>query len=299
MNNNETRTLWISVGAALGAVFLLYSYTQEKSSELTKKFGVKERVVIAKKDIQEMETITEDMLEVTERPVDFIEPQALKSPDTAIGLVALAPIKKDEQVLESKIMEPGPVTGLSLQVAPTKRAVTIPIDEVRGVAKLLKPGDRIDIVAALDIGKGAAARREIKTLMQDVPILATGLKVVNELPRLFEKVGRDDFIRNLRGDTNFNSITVEVTPKEAQDLIYILSTSPGSLFMTLRHPSDHTKSPMATSSVESLMGRVPASVLSSQMDNDVVQVPRMTLPPPAPAKAPVNRPKRSGQFIDL
>ena len=57
MNSNETRTLWISVFAALGAVFLLYSYTQEKSDQLTKKFGAKQQVVVAKRDIQEMETV--------------------------------------------------------------------------------------------------------------------------------------------------------------------------------------------------------------------------------------------------
>src|SRR2546430_3347599 len=68
MNQNETRTFWISVGAALFAVFLLYSYTQEKSAQLTKKFGAKQRVVIAAQDINEMETIDETMLQVIERP---------------------------------------------------------------------------------------------------------------------------------------------------------------------------------------------------------------------------------------
>ena len=58
------------------------------------------------------------------------------------------------------------------------------------MAKLLNPGDRIDIIAALDVGKGTAQHREVKTLMQDVTILATGLRIVNELPVLYEKVGQ-------------------------------------------------------------------------------------------------------------
>ncbi|MBK8204110.1 MAG: Flp pilus assembly protein CpaB [Bdellovibrionales bacterium] len=255
MNQNETRTLWISVGAALFSVFLLYSYTQEKSAELTKKFGAKQRVVVANQDIMEMNTIDETMLQVVEKPVDFIEPTALSNPELAVGKVALAPIKKDEQILESKIMEPGPVTGLSLQVAPSKRAVTLPVDEMREVGKLVKPGDRIDIIAALDVGKGPAQRREVKTIMQDVIILATGLKIFNELPRLYEKQGREDFIKNIRGDTTFTNITVEVSPQEAQDLIYILSTSPGSLFLTLRHPSYRTPRRLPSSTVESVLGR--------------------------------------------
>lgn len=290
MNQNETRTLWISVGAALFAVFLLYSYTQEKSDNLMKKFGAKQRVVVAAVDIHEMATIDETMLQIVERPVDFIEPQAVSNPEDAVGQVALAPIKKDEQILESKIMKPGPVTGLSLQVSPSKRAVSIPIDEMRGVAKLIKPGDRIDLIAALDVGKGADQKREVKTIMQDVVILATGLKVSNELPRLFEASGNEVFIKNLRDDTSFSTITIEVDPKEAQDLIYILSTSPGSLFMSLRHPSDRTKNRLPVSTVEGVLGKVDTSLINRQVRTPAAA----PTPPPAPKKA-----KKKGPFVDL
>lgn len=294
MNQNETRTFWISVGAALFAVFLLYSYTQEKSAQLTKKFGAKQRVVVAAQDINEMETIDETMLQVIERPTDFIEPQAITDPESAVGQVALAPIKKDEQILQNKIIKPGPQTGLSLQVAPSKRAVTIPIDETRGVARLINPGDRIDLVAALDVGKGLQQHREIKTIMQDVVVLATGLRVVNELPVLYEKIGKEDFVKNLRVDNPFNSITVEASPEEAQDLIFILSTSPGSLFLTLRHPSDHTKKRMPESSVDTLLGKISPEMMNMQQ-----RVPAAAPPPPPPAPKPAAPKKKKGPFVDL
>jgi pilus assembly protein CpaB len=289
MNNNETRTLWISVGAALFAVFLLYSYTEQKSREVMDKYGKKSRVVIAAKDITDMETIDESMLEMVERPDSFREPAAVSAMESAVGMVALAPIKKGEQILENKIMRPGPVTGLALQVAPSKRAVTIPIDDMRGVAKLLNPGDRVDLVAALDVGKGPAQRREVKTLMQDVVVLATGMRVVNELPLFYEKMGKDEFaLRNLRDDKTFSTITIESTPEEAQKLIFILSTSPGSLFLTLRHPSDHTRKRYSNVTVESISDDVPAEVLQQQF----VRLP--ATPPPAPLP-----PKKTGPFKDL
>ncbi len=288
MNQNETRTLWISVFSALFAVFLLYSYTQEKSTSLMKQFGAKQRVVVATKDINEMETIDETMLTVVEKPVDFLQPTSISNPEDAVGQVALAPIKKDEQILESKIMRPGPVTGLALQVSPSKRAVAIPVDEMRGVAKLIKPGDRIDIIAALDVGKGADQRREVKTIMQDVVILATGLKVANELPRLFETSGSDTFIKNIRADTSFSTITVEVDPKEAQDLIYILSTSPGSIFLALRHPSDRSKDRLPVATVEGVLGKVNNNLINQQ-----IRAPAQLPPAPAP------KPKKKGPFIDL
>ena len=218
MNQNETRTLWISVGAALFAVFLLYSYTQEKSAELTKKFGAKQRVVVAKQDINEMQTLDETMLDVVEKPVNFVEPQAISEIEQAVGQVALAPIKKDEQILQSKMMQPGPVTGLSLQISPSKRGIAIPVSELNAVGKLLTPGDRIDILAAVDVGKGMTQHREVKTLMQDVTILATGLRIVNDLPVAYEKAGSEERARLLRGDTSFGTITIEASPEESQEI---------------------------------------------------------------------------------
>lgn len=292
MNNNETRTLWISVGSALFAVFLLYSYTQEKSAELQKKFGAKQRVVVANADINEMETVDETMLSIEEKPVDFIEPGAFSDPENAVGMIALAPIRKGEQVLQSKVIKPGPVTGLSLQVSPSKRAVALPVSEMNAVARMINPGDRIDVIAALDVGKGVNQHREVKTLMQDVVVLSTGMRVMNELPAMIERQGKDEYVRSLRGDTNFTTITVEASPEESQELIYILSTSPGSLFMTLRHPSDHTKKRMPESTIESLLGKV-----SQEMLNLRQRAPAAAPPPrPPPVKA---KPKRKGPFIDL
>lgn len=294
MNQNETRSLWISVASALFAVFLLYSYTEQKSREVMDKYGKKSRVVVAAKDILEMDTIDESMLEIVEKPDSFMEPGAVVSMDSVIGRVALAPIKRGEQILETKIMNPGPVTGLSLQVTPLKRAISIPIDEVRGVAKLLNPGDRIDIIAALDVGKGPAQRREVKTLMQDVTVLATGTRVWHELPRLFEKAGAQDYIvRNLRGDTNFSTITIEANPEEAQNLVYLLSTSPGSLYLALRNPEDHNRQNAPKTTIESVLGVVSPAIMNQQMRDTASVKPT---PPPAPKPAPA---RKKGSFRNL
>jgi pilus assembly protein CpaB len=286
MNNNETRTLWISVGSALFAVFLLYSYTQEKSTELQKKFGVKKRVVIATQDIGEMQTVDETQLDIIEKPADFVEPNAFTDIENVVGMVALAPIRQGEQVLQTKVVKPGVVTGLSLQVSPSKRAIALPVSETNSVGRLFKPGDRIDIIAALDVGKGPAQHREVKTLMQDVVVLSTGLIVMNELPAMLEKQGKDNYIASLRDNTTFGHITIEASPEEAQDLIYILSTSPGSLFMTLRHPTDHTKKRMPEATIESLLGKV-----SQEMMNLQQRAPAAAPPPPMPAPAPAPKPK--------
>ena len=255
MSKNETLILWLSVGLAIFSVMLIYSYTQEKSDELTKKFGTKTSVVVSNQDIRDMETIDESMIQLQEVPLDFTQPGYVTSMEDAVGLVALAPIQAGEQILSNKLVRPGPVTGLSLQVTPQNRALTIPVDEMRGVAKLIKPGDRIDILAVLDIQGGVVSRR-VKTILQDVVILATGLNIMNELPRLYTQSGSEDFIENIRAKADFSTITIEATPQEIQELVFILSSSPTSLFVTLRHPTDRLRARVPhTTSLQHIVGK--------------------------------------------
>jgi len=289
MNPNQTRTFWISLGCAIFAMILIYSYSQEKKAEYDKRFGTSKRVVVAVKDILEMATIDDTMLSIEERPVDFVQPGAVENVEDAVSMVAAAPIKKGEQILLTKLLKPGPNTGLSLQVAPNKRAVTIPVDDVRGVSKLLRPGDRVDILTSVETGRGIGQKREVKTLLQDVIILATGVNVTNNIPRKLESdtTGKLNY-KNLIGDTSFNAVTLEVTPKQAQDLVYILSTSPGSIYLTLRNPNDRAVSPIATTSVDSVLGRVePPAPIRVPASVPVVR------PKPRP------KPKPKGPFVEI
>ena len=255
---NESKSLWISMGAGLMAAFLMYSYSQEKKAEFDKQYGSLKTVVRAKQNISEMQTIDETMLEVTERPADYVDNNMINKPDYAIGQVAAIPITAGEIISENKLLPIGPETGIGLAVAPRKRAVTIPVDDVRSVAKLIRPGDRVDIFAAIDIGKGATARREVTLLLSDVAILATGTTMANQLPRKFESdgTGKSVLIQSMIGDTKYSTLTIEVTPKEAQDLVYLLSTSPANIYFTMRNPNDREALPrMPTSTSESLLGK--------------------------------------------
>lgn len=255
---NDTRNLWLSIGAALFAVFLIYSYSQEKKAEYDKMFGAKKTIVRVKEDIPEMSTIYDTMLETVEVPSNYVYPDTVAIPDDIIGHVAAVPLKKGQIIMKNMLFTPGPDTGISLQVAPNKRAVAIPIDEIRGVAKLIRPGDRVDIVTAVDVGKGQNASREAVVLMEDVPILATGVSIVNNIPRLMEldASGKNMTQTSLTGDTKYSTVTVEASPKEAQDLIYLLSTSPGNIFLTLRNPNDRTtRLRLPSSTAESILNR--------------------------------------------
>ncbi len=286
MNNNESRNLWVSLGAGLFAAFLLYSYSQEKKAEYDKQFGSTKPVVLARVDINEMQNLDDSMLEIVQRPTDFVEPGVATDFDSAVGQIAAVPIKKGEQLLLNKLLHPGPETGIALQVAPDKRAVTIPVDEARAVAKLIRPGDRVDVYAAVDTGRGTSQRREVILFMGDVVVLATGISVVNTLPRLYEvdPTGKQLTQINLTGDTKYQTITIEATPRESQDLIYFMTTSPGNIFFTLRNPNDKKKDlRMPSSNADSFTLRLSGLAEAPQTYTTGPKPPMVQVPaPPAP-----------------
>lgn len=251
MGPNESRNLWISIGAGIFATFMLYSYTQEKKSEMDKTLGEKVRVVVAKEDIRDMDTIYETALEIKEKLKDEVEPDAFRDIGDAVGTVAAIPLKKGQTLTKNKVLEPGPQTGMAIQVAPNMRAVTINVDETRANAKLIRPGDRVDIFAVVDTGRGANQVKQVILYKENIVILATGVNVNNNLPRTIEKDpnGRGYIQNTLTGDTKYNSLTIEVSPGEAQDLLALVATNPGSLYFSLRNPHDKGV----------VRGRLPAS----------------------------------------
>jgi pilus assembly protein CpaB len=272
MGSNETRNLWLSVFAALFAVFLVYSYSQEKKAELDKLHGAKKTIIVAKEDIPEMSTIYDNMLEQKDVPTEYMVPDSVTLTEDVVGNVSAVPVKKGQVLVKNMLLTPGPDTGIAHQVAPSLRAVTIPIDEVRGVAKLIRPGDRVDVLAAVDVGKGVNQRREVSLLMQDVPVLATGVSVVNNIPRLIEmdSTGKNLTQTSLTGDSKYSTITVEASLKESQDLVYILSTSPGNLYFVLRNPNDRKK----------VMERLPSSTAETVLGKPAIEMGAVSTPNP-------------------
>jgi pilus assembly protein CpaB len=58
----------------------------------------------------------------------------------------LAPLARSEAVLKSKVTGPDQRASLSALLDQDQRAVTVRVDDVRGVAGFVLPGDRVDVV---------------------------------------------------------------------------------------------------------------------------------------------------------
>jgi pilus assembly protein CpaB len=133
--------------------------------------------------------------------------------------VVLSPLEPNEPVLRSKISEPGQRASLSSLLEDGKRAVTVRVDDVRGVAGFILPGDLVDVVL---IGENAAARRENYS-----EILLQGLKVL-AVDQLASERQEQPIVPK--------AVTLEVTPEQAQKIL--LATNIGHLSLTLRRSTD-------------------------------------------------------------
>jgi pilus assembly protein CpaB len=133
--------------------------------------------------------------------------------------IVLSPLEPNEPVLRSKTTGPGQRGSLSSLLQDGRRAVTVRVDDVRGVAGFIMPGDFVDVVL---IAEDAAARREnySEILLQNLKVLA-----VDQLAS-----------ERQEQPTGPKAVTLEVTPEQAQKIL--LATNIGRLSLTLRRLAD-------------------------------------------------------------
>jgi pilus assembly protein CpaB len=132
--------------------------------------------------------------------------------------VVLSKIEKNEPVLASRVTGPGQRGSLSALIEPGMRAVTVRVDDVRGVAGFLVPGDHVDVVLTrVESGAAnAAANSYADVLLQNVKVLGVDQSASSSEDR----------------PTVVKAVTVEVTTEQAQKLV--LAGGVGSLSLVLR-----------------------------------------------------------------
>jgi len=230
----------LSLVIALIAIVMVQSYIEGREDDLKLKYGDPKQVIVAKVDIQEMDMIDDSKIMITTVPKNFVMPGAFTSTEEVYNTIAATPIKAGEQITSPRLVHPGARTGLARQISDGKRAVSVQISEQESVSKLLKPGDRIDIMSVFNYASGRMDMTKVKTVLQDVYVLATGRRVTREVPIAGIKVDQEIKKLNLNTYTDFNTVTLELTPDEAQKLIYLMKVGQG-IYFTLRNNTDKTR----------------------------------------------------------
>lgn len=159
--------------AAIGLLVVLMVYGTlthiESSMKVAQPKPVKlTKVVVAKTDIPRGAIIQKDMLKVKEFVEDSLPEGTAKDVAEFINLPTKMEIFAGDIVTTEKVYTDLRQAGFIGMIPEDCRAVTIPINNVTGIAGLLKAGDRVDIILLLNSDGGTKST----VLMQNVLLLS-------------------------------------------------------------------------------------------------------------------------------
>lgn len=199
-----------------GLLAAVMAYVYVNNAAKPKPVNVKNvPVVAAKATIPARTKITPDMIYIKEVPEAAVHARTARKAEHVVGLFTKHEILEGEPIVMDRLFGENEPVGLASSVPRDKRAVTIPVNEVVGVAGFVKPGDHVDVVLTVS---GNEETGDIAfTVLEDVEVLA---------------VAQDTEDKNQGKAKVSTSVTLAVTPAEAEKLA--LAEEMGNLRLALR-----------------------------------------------------------------
>jgi pilus assembly protein CpaB len=234
----EKIILIVAIFSGLAAMFLTKLYVNKVDADLRSRYQMV-TVVVAAQQMNEGTILTDDVVRkslaandvsksaVTGRNIlpeniPLIKGRALKN-----SVQARAPLMWSD--IEGGGQQGGNVATM---VNESERALSIPVDAIASVTGLVEPNDHVDILGTFTFPsmKGDPQLDTVTlTILQNVTILATGKDTARN--RNFY-----DTAQGVKKGGSYSSVTLLVTPKEAEMLVFAMQK--GRLTLDLRNPSD-------------------------------------------------------------
>jgi pilus assembly protein CpaB len=213
-------TLIVSLGMAGLAAMLANNWISERlgATEQTENTG---QVVAAATDILVGTKLEATHLKVIPLPLEAITEGNLTNMEEIIGRVVTQPLYAGEILLDKRLTQHAGGSPLAAVIEQGKRALTVRVNDVIGVAGFLLPSNRVDVVSTK---RQSGDRKTIsKTIVENLKVLAVDQTVSSDK--------NDPVI--------VRAVTLEVTPKQAE--MIVKATEEGKVQLTLRNPLDVAK----------------------------------------------------------
>jgi len=225
------------------------------------------RIAVAAADVGLGQRLAPDMLALADWPGSHVPDGAQRDLAPLAGRVLKTSVQRGEPVTAAKLAPAGTLGGLSALIAEGKRAITVRVNDVVGVAGFALPGNFVDILVYAPAqgagGSGDAALSKI--VLERILVLAVA-----------QEVARDDTKPRV-----VNAVTLEVTPDQAEQLD--LARSVGTLSLALRNQVDPAPSSTPGATRHSVLGMAsaPAAAPAAALPAAAPRVARASLPPSA------------------
>ncbi|MGK2962499.1 MAG: Flp pilus assembly protein CpaB [Gemmatimonadaceae bacterium] len=257
--------LFVAAAATFGAYRLLAA--NSRAGQV-----VTQPVVVASQDIPEGSVIDRIALKTVQLPVQMIPVGAFSSTDSVHGRVTRVSVFNGEPIVPGRLAPVGTGPGLELKIPPGQRAMAVRINDVAGISGLLQPNSRVDVLVTLPEGQGSN-KQVAKLFMSNMLVLSVGTEIQ-----------RDQSGKSI----NATTVTLAVTPEEAERLAIAMNT--GAIQLVLRGYGDpdsvRTKGATSTDVLAQLQGiavPVPQKQAATARPRVVYRpLPPAAKPPPPP-----------------
>jgi len=207
----------MSLVLGLGAAFVANNMLQNQAAETADNNS--QQVAMAAMAIPYGTKLEKRHVKMVALPNDSVPPGAVRTLEDLEGKIARAEILSGELLLKGRLADHDEGSTLAALVEEKKRAITVRVDDVIGVAGFLLPGNQVDVLASrLERG---SRRAVTETILTNVKVLA-----VDQTARTDEN---DPVV--------VRAVTLEVSPKQAE--ILVARGEEGTIQLTLRNPLDH------------------------------------------------------------
>ncbi len=267
---NTRAVMMVVISIVLGLVVsaLAVNWVSRKAAVATNK------IAVAAMDIQLGSRLTPQMLTLVDWPSGSVPAGAFDDAAKLNDRVIKVSIQRGEAILNSRLAPVGTQGGLSAVIAEGKRAMTVRVNDVVGVAGFALPGNYVDVMvnAQQDKAGGAASSGNdehiSKTVLRHVLVLAVA-----------QEAGRDDTKPKV-----VNAVTLELSLQDAEKLD--LARNVGTLSLVLRNQIDTADHPTEGVRKADLFGG-PAVQPRLTPVASIKPLPRMAASGPAVAPRPI------------
>ena len=216
--------LFLALG--LGGTFALATYRYIQNRPVKEVSLPTTPVVIAGANLGLGAELRREDLRVIAWPADAVPAGSFKDPQELVGRGLIQSITENEAVLPGKLAPVGSGAGLPPVIPEGKRAVSVRVNDVIGVAGYVLPGTHVDVLATVS-PTNQDTDMTSKVVLTNVLVLASGTKIEQDVEQ--------------NKPISVSVVTLLVDPVEAERLT--LASTEGKIQLALRNPLDTTAPP--------------------------------------------------------
>jgi pilus assembly protein CpaB len=219
--NRSRMSMVLLIALFAGAVLAWGTYNYLQNVPVKTVTVPTQRVVVANADLSLGSELRPDDLKSIEWPASAVPEGAFNDPAKLLGRGLIASVVRHEPILAGKLSSKEAGAGLPPIIPAGKRAMSVRVNEVIGVAGYVLPGTRVDVIATQSPSNRGEDMTS-KVVLSNVQVLTAGTRLEHD-----SKDGKP---------VQVTVVTLVVTPDEAERLT--LASTEGKIQLALRNPLD-------------------------------------------------------------